>query len=888
MNQGLHSLSPTFWIVLAIWLLAYTMRTKSQKANLERIGNLVIKPIIFKQDPNPDNVPFYPRTLFEYLSNASRNALQHPLVNLIEWLRNGANKMKSLIYSEEHPLRALGSIFSLILFAISALANVIAIVNTWYVLGLWQGEIPELFLRYDIAFLGGSVVALIAGWGTVLEIRSEVSKFTCWSETDERVRSLIMGVSLLVTVLSFSTSIALAVFRLISLHVISSSPFLNALLNWTFFALVPINSTLATAILFSEAMRGVIVASILIILFAVGVLYLLDYILTIFVEVSLIYFDIAYRAIYILAGDVAVGVAFGLMFGKIAGIAAGISSLLFHFRLPLYLIELPWQRIIGFFAETTPPERASRLFRLSPLYYDELIWLPLLGLDSALIEIGKKDRRLAQQAIADVAQSFRQGWAATNALIELTAYDVERAQDARAIANIAEQFAWLPPTMPRDLENVLPPLREIAQYAQAALESDTLYNKQTQLRAAIAQTQRVREGLALSRNRQIAARFGRALETWEQALRRELDALSAREIIPNVYVAGSPLATASKVFKGRRDLFLALERELATAAETRPTLLLFGARRCGKTSAIKQMPVRLGPDVIPVEVDLQSAATAEDASGLLFVLADQVRHNALTHRRVQLPPLTRDDLRADPYLVFGDWLNRVEEAVGTRWILLCLDEYERLEEMLEEGRIDRRVFHFLRHLIQHHPRLTVLLSGSHTLEDLSPMWSDYLINVRVLKIGNLKEDEARELIVQPIENFPLEYEPAAVERIIAVTGCQPYLVQATCRDLVNMLNEQNRTRATLADAEHALDSALTTGALYFQELWRGRDMDDTQRAILRALAAGRTLSALRDLPDLNSALRKLLRRDILMETPQGYQFRVELVRRWVEQHGDEP
>jgi predicted AAA+ superfamily ATPase len=62
--------------------------------------------------------------------------------------------------------------------------------------------------------------------------------------------------------------------------------------------------------------------------------------------------------------------------------------------------------------------------------------------------------------------------------------------------------------------------------------------------------------------------------------------LSAREIIPNVYVAGSPLATASKVFKGRRDLFLALERELATAAETRPTLLLFGARRCGKTSAL--------------------------------------------------------------------------------------------------------------------------------------------------------------------------------------------------------------------------------------------------------------------------------------------------------------
>jgi len=599
------------------------------------------------------------------------------------------------------------------------------------------------------------------------------------------------------------------------------------------------------------------------------------------------------------ASGVAAGVAFGVVFGVAGGVAVGVawtvSFLLFYFRLPFYLIELPWQRIVGFFAETAPPERANRLFRLSPLYYDELIWLPLLGLDGDLIEIGKKDRQTAQQLIIDVAQSFRQDWAATNALIELTAYDVERAQDARAIANIAEQFAWLPPTMPRDLENVLPPLREIAQYAQAALESDTLYNQQTQLRAAIAQTQRVREGLALSRNRKIAARFGRALETWEYALRRELDALSAREIIPNVYVAGSPLATASKVFKGRRDLFLALERELATAAETRPTLLLFGARRCGKTSAIKQMPVRLGPDVIPVEVDLQSAATAEDASGLLFVLADRIKHNALTHRRVQLPALTRDELRADPYVVFGEWLNRVEETIGAHWILLCLDEYERLVEMMEAGRIDARVFDFLRGIIQHHPRVTVLLSGSHTLDDVgtqsiatqqTPL-SDYLINVRVLKIGNLKEDEARELIVQPIEDFPLEYEPAAVERIIAATGCQPYLVQATCRDLVNMLNEQNRTRATLADVERALDSVLTTGVLYFQELWGGRDTDEAQRAVMRAIAIKKDLSGLQDLTGLNAALRKLVHRDILVAAENGYQFRVELVRRWVERNAQE-
>jgi hypothetical protein len=312
-------------------------------------------------------------------------------------------------------------------------------------------------------------------------------------------------------------------------------------------------------------------------------------------------------------------------------------------------------------------------------------------------------------------------------------------------------------------------------------------------------------------------------------------------------------------------------------------------------------------------VDLQSAATAEDARGLLFVLADQIKRNALTHRRVQLPALTRDDLRADPYVVFGDWLNRVEEAVGARWILLNLDEYEKLAQMIDDGRIDARVFDFLRGIIQHHPRVTVLLSGSHTLEGVSgkhpersdegakskdaPLLSDYLINVRVLKIENLKEDEARELIVQPIEKFAerLEYEPAAVERILAVTGCQPFLVQATCRDLVNALNEQNRTRATLADADRALDSVLTTGVAYFQDLWSNpRDSDDAQRAVMRAVATQKDLPGFENLEGLNAALRKLVHRDILMQNPKGlgdpsglsaaYQFRVELVRRWVERN----
>jgi hypothetical protein len=558
-----------------------------------------------------------------------------------------------------------------------------------------------------------------------------------------------------------------------------------------------------------------------------------------------------------------------------------LGFLIGRFRIAIYLFELLVQLALSTWVRWHP-EKSLPLLRLSPVYWDEESPIPLIGLDTLLVEVCKQSNQTGHDAIAYVSQFPSQQLAARDALIELTADDVEHAKNLRAIANIVERFAWLPLPMPQDLENVLPPIRDIAAYAQAALESDTHYNKKAQLRSAILQTQKVREGLGFSKNRQIAARFGPALEPWEQVLGKELSGLNARETIPNVYVVGSPLASSSKVFKGRRDLFVALELELASQAEQRPTLLLFGARRSGKTSAIKQLPVRLGPDVIPVDVDLQSAATAEDVSGLLFGIADQIKSKTQAYRRVQLPTLTRDDLRTDPYVVFGDWLNRVEEDVGTRWILLSLGEYERLTEMMDAGRLDKRVLDFLRSIIQHHLRVTVLLSGSHTLEDLPPIWSDYLINVRVLKIENLKEDEARELIVKPMDDFPLQYEPVAVERILAVTGCQPFLLQATCRDLINLLNDQARMLATLADVDCALDSVLTTGVAYFQELWGGRDGDDVQRAVMRAIATRGDLTGLEDLSGLDNAVHKLIHRDILVASGSAYCFRVELVRRWIE------
>ena len=61
--------------------------------------------------------------------------------------------------------------------------------------------------------------------------------------------------------------------------------------------------------------------------------------------------------------------------------------------------------------------------------------------------------------------------------------------------------------------------------------------------------------------------------------------------------------------------------------------------------------------------------------------------------------------------------------------------------------------------------------------------------------------------------------------------------------------------ATVADADRALDSVLTSAPLYFKELWSGRNTDDAQRAAMRAIAIKQDLAGLQDQPGLNAALR---------------------------------
>jgi len=471
-------------------------------------------------------------------------------------------------------------------------------------------------------------------------------------------------------------------------------------------------------------------------------------------------------------------------------------------------------------------------------------------------------------------------------LMESLGNEMQAGHSLQAIASITENLALVPDELRAEYKGLLQGLEKISAHARAALESDTLFNKQEQLRQALAVIKSTLQDLALMERRGFALQWNDALEAWESLVNDELEYANSRKTIQDVFVAGNPLLTGNKVFKGRGDLFRALESELTSAAEQVPTLLLFGARRTGKTSVIKQMPIRLGPQVIPVEIDLQRATNAENVSGLLTYMGESIQKSC-TLRDVDISRLPH--LEQDPYITFQSWLDEIESAIGERRILMALDEFETLGTMLVDKRIDERIFRFLRGLIQQHPKIILLFSGAHTLEDMDPIWSHYLVNVKMLKVSFLKESEARELITKPIPDFILQYDNDAVERILSATACQPLLLQFTCRELVDDLNEAARLNATCDDVEHALSSVLESAGAYFNDLFNGPDSNDDQRTILTVLAKSEPLSHAKLMQETNlsetiltKALRCLIHRDVLKQIDNTYQYQVELVRRWVQ------
>jgi hypothetical protein len=411
-------------------------------------------------------------------------------------------------------------------------------------------------------------------------------------------------------------------------------------------------------------------------------------------------------------------------------------------------------------------------------------------------------------------------------------------------------------------------------------------------------------------------------QIWQQALLQvagEVGEISITKPVTNPYVVGDPVQ--GNLFVGREDVLRQLE-ELWVMGHQLQSVVLYGHRRMGKTSILLNAANCSGSGVKVAYVNLLSLGDSPQGVGeVLMAISDAISE------AVGCTPPADADLLNLPYRTFERYLKHVVEtclpqdarsAVGTslQGLIVALDEFEKIEELIEAQKIPKDFMGYLRGLVQMSSKVAFAFAGLHTLEEMTAdYFQPFFASVIPIHVGFLQPGATRQILANPTDEnsssaippvggkeggeFPLDYTPEALDQIYALTAGQPYLVQLVGFQLVRRYNdyvfEQGRPREpvfTVEDVEAVINDPefFKRGRYYFDGVWgqaaRGAS---GQQAILKALAShpeGLSLDALAQVTGmeeetLQEALKTLKRHDVVQEREGGWQIIVELFRRWV-------
>ncbi|MDH4125665.1 MAG: ATP-binding protein [Gammaproteobacteria bacterium] len=263
----------------------------------------------------------------------------------------------------------------------------------------------------------------------------------------------------------------------------------------------------------------------------------------------------------------------------------------------------------------------------------------------------------------------------------------------------------------------------------------------------------------------------------------------------NPYVAGAPILEEDMFF-GRAAL---IDRILQTIHNN--SLLIYGERRIGKTSIQHQVKKRLGElddpvyEFHPVFIDLQG--TPE--SRFFQTIAEDIFQELAPHLGGLAPgkDLSEDysyrDFVRDLHAILKVLRSRTSKKVK---LVLLIDEVDVLNDY--DPAINQKLRSlFMKSLAEN---LAAVVSGVEIKKRWERQGSPWYNFFEEIEVAPLETYDGLELIRRPIRGI-FKLDRGVAEKILAITGGKPYLIQKICISLVTRLYEQHRRRITLADVE---------------------------------------------------------------------------------------
>ncbi len=366
--------------------------------------------------------------------------------------------------------------------------------------------------------------------------------------------------------------------------------------------------------------------------------------------------------------------------------------------------------------------------------------------------------------------------------------------------------------------------------------------------------------------------------------------------IPNPYVVGTPIRT-SHMFYGRQEDLDWIGDRLEHAGNI--MILLFGARRVGKTSLLHQiLGERASAKVLPFFFDTQQLIPelAQD-SDFYHVLT----RDLLSQIPDKLPGSRAPIIAGERFTpqTFRNLLKFLHDAEPAKQPVLLFDELDNLEYKLVRGSLSSDVFLFLAGLLDSNLRVSFVVTGSDQLEAKRiPDWNILVPKTISRRIGLLAPKDALRLIEQPAHGYFI-YNEGIPNRILRMTAGHPYYTQVICQTQIDFLNQNREFAVGKEQLAKVVRTVLDNPPPPLNHVWESfallekiavataahvidNEKDYVGREeILTAIPDDlRSLSV--DQANLLSALENLIREDWMERSEEGaFRFRIDLLRLWI-------
>jgi uncharacterized ubiquitin-like protein YukD/MFS family permease len=225
-------------------------------------------------------------------------------------------------------------------------------------------------------------------------------------------------------------------------------------------------------------------------------------------------------------GGLGLGVMFGVVGGAVNGVAGGIAgcvALWFsYFRLFTYPFDVALS-LVAYTYGNQSPQNVERAWRLCPVAWNEVVWLPLPFAAKLLTMITKQDRKEGFRQIAFVAAERRlQKQVASHASEEIAINDLQ-ATSIKQLAAFTHELDWTtiaPSELPEVLVAALPRFDGAAQHVDQYLMLKRNHHKGEALKRALAELAGLQKRL-IAAHGWLAARLLLRANEWRALLEVE-------------------------------------------------------------------------------------------------------------------------------------------------------------------------------------------------------------------------------------------------------------------------------------------------------------------------------------------------------------------------------